>query len=335
MTPKNCMRCRRAFGPTGRNQRYCSNCKVDAGREGRATWYKRNRERVLAKAKSHYVKNREGKLAYARRYRSGHPETWRNWVAANRGQIAERKRLYRTNNPLHIAESERRHRDAQRTGLYRRVSGELLQICREDPRKAVGVGSIAGFSGAICLECGELHPTLSAHIARGHRTPTSEYRRKWGYAKNTGLASANFRRDRAKAARRRVMRIPPTPPPLVRGSGPAARRAWGVAKETRLNLRDRYLGRGFGASARRQNRRAAVGRPSDSVPPKRRGKGRTRTRDQQAAMAAEMHADSPKLSWAQIARKVDPVGFSKNQVASSDQIRLAVAYRTKRKPAKQ
>lgn len=44
-----------------------------------------------------------------------------------------------------------------------------------------------------------------------------------------------------------------------------------------------------------------------------RKRGRERTREEQAIMAEQLRTENPELSWAQIAKKVDPNGFSRNQ----------------------
>ncbi len=276
-------------------------------------------------------------LARASAYQKAHPEMWRSerarksrkeWRQKNRKHSAEWRRSWRSNNREKVLAADQKRRERQRGTLYRRVSGEILTICRDDPRRAVGLRSVLGLGSAICLECGEVHPSLAAHIARHHRMPTNDYRHKWGYAKHTSLSSANFSKGLRLAMQRRVRKSRPIPPPLVKGSAVLGRRSWGVSKEVRLNLRDRYLGIGIGA------------RSPESHATKPRGAHRPASRDADADKAIRLQAQhpkaqNPKWSWARIAREIDPKGFAQNPRATTDRIRLAVAYRQKKKSTPQ
>jgi hypothetical protein len=198
-----------------------------------------------------YVQNRDHVLARVSAYQRAHPETWKSerskacrkaWWRTNREKMRAWKREWRSRNPLLVRGSDHRYRERQREKLYPRISTDILSICRDDPRRAVGIASIAGLDRAVCLECGEVHPSLPAHIARRHM-PTLKYRKKWGYAKNTALVSANWSRSVGVLARQRARHNCPKPPSVVVVDAVSARLEWGVAKETRLKLRDAFLGK--------------------------------------------------------------------------------------------
>jgi hypothetical protein len=217
--------------------------------------------------------------------------------------------LWREKNPEKYKAQGRRAYAARRKKKYPLVSAEMLRLCREDPRTAVGMGSLAGFELAVCLECGEMHPALGAHIARQHMTVIA-YRRKWGYAKNSPLDSAEVIQVRSAAGRRIAKANHPVPPAVNHARAAAGRRDWAGAREKRLNLRDAHL------------RRLRKGlRPTFTRKKKNVG-GRPATKRSLFLQAKAMR--DARRPWSAIAKALDPEGFRGDWRAAVERLRTGV-----------
>jgi hypothetical protein len=83
-------------------------------REYKASWYKKNQERLLAKSNVNYKTNKEEKLNYQKEYRKNNPTqaaTWRKnnpnrksvydktYRRSHRAELNTKRRLKRKNNP--------------------------------------------------------------------------------------------------------------------------------------------------------------------------------------------------------------------------------------------
>jgi len=61
-----------------------------------------------------------------------------------------------------------------------------------DPQKAIKDKSVT------CLECGKTFKVLTKRHLIQHGLTTEEYKKKWGYSKNTSLVSKSLARSRRK-----------------------------------------------------------------------------------------------------------------------------------------
>ena len=299
------------------NQRYCSNCKSQARQQYKEQWYAKHRERVIDRVQQRYRANPEKVKERVRKWEKEHPE--------DPHQKAARLRSWRKRNPEKSKEQDRRAYEARQAKYpYPRVSDEILRLCREDPRRAVGIGSLAGPEFSVCLECGEKHPAVGQHVARRHM-PLIEYRRKWGYAKNSPLASQKSIQAKASAGRRFIKAHPHhlIPPKVNQLNASAGRREWAGAKQKRLNLRDAH------------NRRIEKGlwpqfkKKTKVTSPAKKRPGRPITKQETYVQAKAMH--DAGLSWAKITLKLDPAGYSKDRYTAVHRIRIGVGRLKKTK----
>jgi hypothetical protein len=268
-------------------------------------WYLRNRKRLIKKARERYKADPEKVKARAKKWNREHREKRASWL-----------RSWREKNPEKSKAQDQRAYAARGVKYpHPRVSDEILRLCREDPRRASGLGSLAGSEMAVCLECGEKHRALGQHIARRHMTGIA-YRKKWGYAKNSGLSSASLLEMQARTARKSAAINPLRPPVINQAKAAEGRRQWAGALQKRLNLGDahrRRVARGILPTFKRKTK--------EFVAPKRTA-GRPATKRELFATAQAMHAAGN--SWARIAMKLDPEGYRQDRHAAAHRIRMGV-----------
>lgn len=173
---------------------------------------------------------RPERIAYIRRWRA------RNWDWLRRQARAS----YLRDRDLILAENRRR-----RESLRQFVTPEELKACQADPRRAK---TIRGPNVIVCLDCGDMLETLSRHLGLVHAMTADQYRKKWGYNKNTALCAENLGRKFSGRMKQRQFQPPKktqtrTYLTKMRVKSRAVQRAEPRRLEHRLNVRDWSIGR--------------------------------------------------------------------------------------------
>lgn len=158
---------------------------------------------------------------------------------ASDGLTAYKKLWYQQHRESVLAKAAKR-----KESLRSYATAEQLVECRGDPRKAF---SIAGPEKAVCLECGQLVELIGGPHLKRHGLTDDEYREKWGYNRQTALASLTHKKRLSRVARLsggvRRMRGKQLPTPERTARLIEARRAAPKRREYRLTIGDSKRGK--------------------------------------------------------------------------------------------